>query len=126
MAEENENLQGHAAKPSRWRKGLMPSRARKGSIITNRAKPAAQGSPAKARGKTRGGGEPGAMTAAARLHGYIRAAHAACPILAKKRRGRNRQGNARDTPYPALPRIGKPILADLAQQGGQERGGGGV
>ncbi|WP_461242465.1 hypothetical protein [Neisseria gonorrhoeae] len=40
--------------------------------------------------------------------------------------GRNRQGNARDTPYPALPRIGKPILADLAQQGGQERGGGGV
>ncbi|WP_404375937.1 hypothetical protein [Neisseria gonorrhoeae] len=38
-----------------------------------------QGSPAKARGKTRGGGA-GAMTAA-RLHGYIRAAHAACPIL---------------------------------------------
>ncbi|WP_461214422.1 hypothetical protein [Neisseria gonorrhoeae] len=66
----------------------------------------------------------GAMTAA-RLHGYIRAAHAACPILAPAC-GRNRQGNARDTPYPALPRIGKPILADLAQQGGQERGGGGV
>lgn len=37
-----------------------------------------------------------------------------------------RQGNARDAPYPALPRIGKPILADLAQQGGQERTGGGV
>ncbi len=62
---------------------------------------------------------------AARLHGYIRAAHAACPILGAAC-GRNRQGNARDAPYPALPRIGKPILADLAQQGGQERGGGGV
>ncbi|MEF1884754.1 hypothetical protein QWX20_08335 [Neisseria gonorrhoeae] len=38
-----------------------------------------QGSPAKARGKRAAAGV-GAMTAA-RLHGYIRAAHAACPIL---------------------------------------------
>ncbi|MEF1993093.1 hypothetical protein QWX42_07900, partial [Neisseria gonorrhoeae] len=38
-----------------------------------------QGSPAKARGKRAAAGA-GAMTAA-RLHGYIRAAHAACPIL---------------------------------------------
>ncbi|WP_262393706.1 RusA family crossover junction endodeoxyribonuclease [Neisseria gonorrhoeae] len=39
---------------------------------------------------------------AARLHGYIRAAHAACRYWAPAC-GRNRQGNARDTPYPALP-----------------------
>ncbi|WP_461215008.1 hypothetical protein [Neisseria gonorrhoeae] len=76
------------------------------------------------RAEKRAAAGAGAMTAA-RLHGYIRAAHAACPIL-RPACGRNRQGNARDTPYPALPRIGKPILADLAQQGGQERGGGGV
>ncbi len=41
MAEEMRTCKP-AAEPSRWRKGLMPSRARKGgSIITNRAKPAA-------------------------------------------------------------------------------------
>ncbi len=33
------------------------------------------------RAEKRAAAEPGAMTAA-RLHGYIRAAHAACPILA--------------------------------------------
>ncbi|MGS0922833.1 RusA family crossover junction endodeoxyribonuclease [Neisseria gonorrhoeae] len=58
-----------------------------------------QGSPAKARGKTRGGGA-GAMTAA-RLHGYIRAAHAACPILAPvDATGRGMRVTRLILPYP--------------------------
>ncbi|WP_232469661.1 hypothetical protein [Neisseria gonorrhoeae] len=56
----------------------MPSRARKGGLLLQIVQNLPQqGSPAKARGARRGAG---AMTAA-RLHGYIRAAHAACPIL---------------------------------------------
>ncbi|UXY81421.1 hypothetical protein OCL45_08630 [Neisseria gonorrhoeae] len=62
----------------------MPSRARKGgSIITNRAKPAATRQSGKSARKNARRRRAGAMTAA-RLHGYIRAAHAACPILAAR------------------------------------------
>ncbi|UYA63277.1 hypothetical protein ND010_08600 [Neisseria gonorrhoeae] len=81
MAEEMRTCKVCGGNQSRWRKGLMPSRARKGVYYYKSCKTCRNKAVRQKRGKTRGGGKAGAMMTAARLHGYIRAAHAACPIL---------------------------------------------
>lgn len=105
----------------------MPTEETRTGAITNRAKPAETRKPIKSRQKDarrkKSNFRPALRASATRLPSHTpptRYWASACGQI------QARQENARDAPYPALPRIGKPILADLAQQGGQERGGGGV
>ncbi|EMT1953734.1 hypothetical protein V5G01_08305 [Neisseria gonorrhoeae] len=59
----------------------MPSRARKGGVYYYKScKTCRNKAVRQKRAEKRAAAGAGAMTAA-RLHGYIRAAHAACPIL---------------------------------------------